>query len=778
MTKFRTTTAVCAWIGAITIASSASLAQDQIGPVTPQGQAEEPEIVVTAQRRAERSSDVPISVTSLNAEQLGIANVTQLSDTVKLTPGLRFDSQGAATQPTIRGVGTAITTSGGGPNVGIYVDGFFQSNPYVADFQLTKVSSIQVLKGPQGTLFGRNTTGGAILVTTDDPSTDDAMQFSLRYGRFDTIRTQAYVTLGLTDRIAFDVEAAYNYGNGFQTNILSGDDHIGQYRSWSVRSGLKIDVTDDVSILLRYTHADAADPTPQLVNAFVDKDGSANFFSKVSAAGQAVYGRSSSAGQALIYLYAPAGTFATQPGQIALNDPVSFHNRSDIIQGTIKADIGIADLISYTQYRHDDTPYFGDLDATALPFFQINVPVINKTFSQEFVLTSKPGSPLQWTAGLNYNQTRDTWDVNAAFGGTPFGDFGGSSTMTKSYAAFADLTYEFGDRFFITLGGRYSRDIVTDAYFKTNFTTVAYEGSNGQSIPSTVAPETKIFAEDLKNDSLTPRLVLRYKPSADSSIYGSYTRGYKAGILNVGGLSLQPVSPEEINAFELGYKFDNRTFAIDLATFYYDYKNLQVSSYQNGAAQIRNAASSEIYGVEGQIRYSVTPAFNVNLGAAWTHARYKSFVNAPFYTYCDPTAAVGTATGCVPIALGGFGPGALIQTTTDASGMQMQRAPEFTATLGASYSLAVSGGRLMLSGNLYYSSDFYFDPSEQFRQDAYETLSLRAEWTDSSDHFSLAVYGDNVTGRRYRTQVLFNTLGTGSVWNMPATYGMSMTVKF
>jgi hypothetical protein len=137
------------------------------------------------------------------------------------------------------------------------------------------------------------------------------------------------------------------------------------------------------------------------------------------------------------------------------------------VQGTIKADISFATLTSYTQYRDERTPYYGDLDATALPFFGINVNIVDKTFSQEFLLNSKSGSRLQWTVGANYFQYRDTWDVNASFGDAPFVDFGGSSTKTKSYAAFADATYQLADRLFVTGGLRYSHDIVDDAYFKT-----------------------------------------------------------------------------------------------------------------------------------------------------------------------------------------------------------------------------------------------------------------------------------------------------------------------
>jgi iron complex outermembrane receptor protein len=777
--NIRVMTSVFALVCAAACMPSAAMAQES-GASADQGPAEG-DIVVTAQRRAEKSLDVPITVTTLGEQQLSIANVRSLSDTAKLTPSLRFDSQGPAVQPTIRGVGTAITTSGGGPNVGIYVDGFFQSNTYVSDFQLMRVQNIQVLKGPQGTLFGRNTTGGAILVTTADPSTTPSAEVKADYGRFNSLNLQAYGTFGITDKIAMDIEGMYRRGDGFQTDVsrtntgaFTNNNKIGKYENWSVRTGLKAELSDTVSVLLRYTHSETSDPMTQLVNAFVDTDGSSGFLSKVSAAGQAAYGTASTTGRALVYFYAPAGTYTTKPGEINLNPPQSFKSNSDTIQGTIKADLGFANLTSYTQYRDDNSPYFGDLDATALPFFNIFVGVKDKTFSQEFLLNSKPGTRLQWTAGLNYFQIKDTWDVQASFGNSAFGPFGGSSTKTESFAAFLDAQYEVTDKFFVTLGGRYSHDIVTDAYFLTNASDTFYTGPNGEQIPFSGGAGVKIPVNDLKHDSFTPRVVLRYKPDDTSSVYASYTRGYKAGILNVGGQSQQPVEPEKIDAFEAGYKFDNRTFSVDLAGYYYDYKNLQVSSFQDGAAQIRNAASSEIYGLEAQGRYRVNRDVNVFGGAAWTHARYKSFTNAPFYSYCDPS--LGTSSGDALACVNGVG--TLAQTTTDASGKHMQRAPEFTGNIGASYGFDVSEGRLTLSGNLYYTSSFYFDPSEQFRQKGYEVLSLRGEWTDASNRYTIAVYGDNVTNRRYRTQVLFNTLGTGSVWNAPVTYGISLGAKF
>ena len=750
----------------------------------PEG-AQSDEIVVTAQRRAEVSRDVPITIASFDAALLATGNVDQLADTARLTSSLRFDAAGSFVQPSIRGVGTAITTSGGGPNVGIYVDGFFQSNSQVSDFQLMRVRNIQVLKGPQGTLFGRNTTGGAILVTTQEPSSDRQAQAKVSYGGFNTFGAEGYVSYGLGESAAVDVEAIYRSGDGFVTNTIDGDNAYGANESWSTRLGFRADLTDRIGFIGRYIHSETDDPTPLLANAYVDRSGEAHFFGPVSEDGrnlyQSAFGVSDSTGRPLIVLYTDPSLYSTDPDEVTATDRISFTNESDGLQFTVSADLGWANLTSYTQYRTDSSVNLQDLDATGFGYFYIYIGVDDETVSQEFLLGSTGEGPLQWAAGLNYFRNEDLWTIGSSFIGAPIGSFGGSGTTTTSYAAFADVTWEFANRWFLTGGARYSDDTVSDAYFRLNGSSFTYTDANGNPV-ATTQEQRETFAliqvDDLHNSDVTPRLVVRYEPSDVSSIYGSWTRGYKAGILNVGGQSQLPVAPEEIDAYELGYKRDDGTLSFDVAAFYYDYQNLQVSSFQNGAAQIRNAASSTIYGAEAQARWRATDALIVFGGAGYTHAEYESFANAPFYSYCDPAIASPPPALANPMACGPYGPGSLTQSIADASGFQMQRSPEVTANLGASYDLALADGELTLSGNLYYSSDFFFDPAEQFKQDAYTTLSLRAQWVDPSERFTLAVFGDNVAGERYQTQALFNTLGIGSVWSAPANWGVSAAARF
>jgi iron complex outermembrane receptor protein len=691
-------------------------------PAPPEPGATLGEIVVTAQRREERSRDVPISITTLGAQQLTQANVQSLGDIVKLTPALRFDTVGAFAQPTIRGVGTALVTSGGGSDVGIYVDGFYVPNPLSADSQLMNVENVQVLKGPQGTLFGRNTTGGAILVTTAKPSADAHGVLEASYGSYDTAKLQGYATTGLTDNVAVDAEGAYRRGDGFVKNIYTGSRKDGEFENWSARFGLKADLSEDLSVLLRYEHQHVDDPTIELTNAPV------------------LDGRPLTPARTI-----PGAIVATRPGEISTNVPVYFHLKSDAFQGTATWDLHFATLTSYTQYRKEGSHQVIDVDVSSAP----NGPalllnIFDKTFSQEFLLTSHPGPALRWTAGLFYfNYVDDFKDGALSFGG-PFARFADSGTTTRSVAGFLDLTYAIRDDLFVTVGGRYSHDEVRDAFY------LQADLSGYVHLPT------------LKKDTFTPRLVVRYKPNENSSVYASVTRGYKAPIYNVGGNTPVPVNSETITAFEAGYKYGSSRLSFDLAGYYYKYRNLQVAAYNGTQSLVNNAGQARIYGADGQVRYALGNGFTLQAGAAYTDAKYTRYKDAPAFIL---DAATIDAFGFVP------------NTTVDASGNRMQRAPEFTANLGLTYQTDVAGGRAVLSGNLFHTSSIFFDPAEQFRQGAYDIVALRAEWTDPSDRYTLAVFADNVTNADYLTQYTGGPFGVRTVWGYPRTVGASVRVK-
>ena len=745
-------TAALAW------SPTAALAQDGAGNTR-----SDDEIVVTAQRRDEKSLDVPVTVTSLSASALETANVQSLSDIAKITPGLRFDFASGYSQPTIRGVGTAVVSSGAVGNVGIYIDGFYSPNPIATDLQLLKTRSVQVLKGPQGTLFGRNTTGGAILVQTADPSTETSGEAKISYGRYNEVKGQGYATFGLGEKVAIDVEGMYSRGDGFATNIGTNK-RVGDYENWSARVGLKAELSDSISVLLRYQHNSIDDPTSTLISGYRDTESTPGqvYINPVTGVRTPF-----TITQGSPFFAAPS-QFTNSPDQVAWGtqpaDQQFFRSKSDIFQGTIKADLGFADLTSYTQYRKEDADSRIEGDYSGVELFDIGLPNDNMTFTQELLFTSKPGTRLQWTAGLFYVKNRDTYrvffDFVPALGVSSRSFEFGSSSVSQSIAAYADLTYEVSPKFFITAGARYAHDWQKDVRSQAAFS------------PNVNATQANL--DTVKGDRVTPRVVLRYKPTDEMSLYASYSKGYKAAFLDLGGgTTNRTVKPEKIDAFEVGLKFDNRQVALEVAGFYYDYKDLQVSLYQSGQALIVNAASAKIYGLDAQARFNVSDAFSINLGANIIHARYKDFRNAPIYTPCLIQQIPADVGACA--SLGQSFP-IIGQQLNDVT---MQRAPSFTGNIGARYRADLAGGELQLSGNLYYSSKFFFGPSGiQFPQKGYEVLSLRAQWTDANDRFMVAVYGDNVTNSRYKTGVQYGNNGIGANWSKPVTYGVEFGVKF
>lgn len=713
-------------------------------------------IIVTAQRRQELSRDVPITVTSANAEQLQAANVESLVSLPKLAPGVRIDQQGSYTQPTIRGIGTTLVQTGVGSSVGTYVDGFYLPNALALDFNFVNVTGVQVLKGPQGTLFGRNTTGGAILISTADPSTDTGGSVEASYGRFDARKLQGYFTTGLTPDIAFSVEGQYSAGDGFHhANLYDGDpatgggyapgaptSHPGAYEKWSVRAGVKAWLSDSATLMFRYMHEDRQDPRGALDATY------------------RVGGQVYSAGDAF-----PGTIFAFGRRDFAGNARSDFRMRADTFQLTGEFDLGFADLKSYTQYREEQIEQFVEGDYSSASVLALGLPERDEIMSQELVLNSKPGGRLQYSGGIFLFQQKVAADVNLAapfavdFGLAPDAntlfDFSATGAKISTYAAFADVTYEVVDNLFLTGGLRLSRDKVEDVYYQT------FPG----------VPDDFTYQSDRKDDKLTPRIVVRYKPMEEMSVYASFTKGYKSAIPDYRSTSGSDyLEPEDVKAWEAGFKYGTGAISFELAGFYYDYKNLQNGYYRVGETILSNAAKSRIKGLEAALRYDFGSGFEVSASGTYVDAKYRDY----------PTA--GNFVPIISRDLDGDGApdfeGFDTSTTIQARGNRVQHAPKFSGNISARYSTEVSGGTLVTSANLFHTSRIYFDAANQFSQGSYDLLSARVEWTDPTDSWTVAIYGDNLLDETYYTQMQVGTSAAGVVFGEPATYGISLRYRF
>jgi iron complex outermembrane receptor protein len=682
------------------------------------------EIVITAERRNEREQDVPISITTVTGaalEQKGITDVAQLPETV---PSLRIDYAGNTVQPTIRGVGSQVAGPGFVSNVGVYVDGFYIPSPGATDINLVDISSVSVLKGPQGTLFGYNATGGAIQITTPTPQQETSGFARVGYGSHNDINGAFYATTGITPVLAFNVAGSYDTGNGYVTNIVTGDRKAGEYTTWSIRPKLLFTPTDDMSFLFVYSHSYDDDPWTQ---------------NTIARNGETI-------GDII-----PGNIIATGRGQVSNNAPNFMHLQSD--SGTITSTFkfNFADLTSYSGYRKDYVSQGLEYDDTPANIYAAEWTIPDSTFTQEFDLTSKPGGPLQWVLGAFYMDLKDIYhyNTNSAVSpsgtGAPFNPLFTSTNDTKSAAAFGDATYQVADKVFLTAGGRYSHDescLSFDLY-----------------IASLVGSGCTTFT------NFSPRAVARYQIDSDSNVYTSFTEGYKSGTLPGSSFSLVPVQPEKIDAFEVGYKIATNAVHFNTAAFYYDYKDIQITAYgANGASVTRNAAAAHIYGLDGDLTWDVTKDFALNVSGAYTHARYVDFPNAiGFQQNLNPASA----------SYGQFG-----VFNINANGLDVQRTPDFAGSVGGSYGFDVGGGRLVLNANLFYTSKFYFDSVEQLPQDSYSLLNLRATWTDRTGRYAVSVFGTNVTDTKYFAQNFTDTFASRAVYGPPALAGGTFTVHF
>jgi len=682
------------------------------------------DIIVTAQKRSERLQDVPISIQAITAAQIEARGLTQVSQLPQSIPALRINYAGINIQPSIRGIGSLVAGPGFYSNIPVYIDGYYVPTPGASDFDLISISSVNVLKGPQGTLFGFNATGGAIQLNTREPQQTPTMIARVGYGSYNHLAAAFYGSAGIAPTLAADIAASYERSDSFIRNVVTGDDDAGRFHRWNVRTKVRWDPVDAVSLTFAYGHRFENNPRAVLTNA---RNG------------------------ATVGIRVPDNIIVTDRGEFAGLGPTLFRIESDSFTLTSRFDLGFGDLVSYTGYRKDHIQQALDYDTTPANIYSVQTDIPDKTFTQEFNLTSKPGGPLNWVLGAFYMNTTDVYhfDTNtptAADGyGAPFNRLFDTRNNLKSYALFADATYEVADRLFLTAGGRYS---INKPYLDYQLIPSNATGSGGVTF---------------KNFS--PRAVVRYELTPRSSVYASYTQGYKSGTLPGSGFSLNPINPEKIDAYELGYKIANSRVRFNIAGYYYDYRDIQITAFgANGASVTRNAAKAEIYGIDGDLTVNITPDFSIEASGAYVHARYKDFPDAiGFQQNLDPASATY---------------GRFLNIGINATGFPVARTPRFAGTIAANYGLDVGGGRLVLNASLFHTDSFYFDTVKQLPEPGYEIVSLRATWTDPTDHVDLSVFGTNVTDSKYRAYSQIDSYSARQTWGDPAMVGVSATVRY
>lgn len=676
-------------------------------------------IVVTAQRRSQRLVDVPISITTATAADLERIGPTSLENLTKAAPGVYLQRNIYGLSPTIRGIGSTLVTSGGEQNVSVYVDEIYYPTPSGNIFDLASIAGVEVLKGPQGTLFGRNATGGAVLLRTLDPGSKVEGRFNASYERFDQVRTSAYLNVPLDDKIAVNGSVAYRYANGYVRDLKT-DRITNQGDSFTARGKLLVEPTDDLSVIFTAAHADFDDPSGSDTRNI-----------------------------------RPARIVAALGGPIAKDRYHSSNNteqyiktQTDEYSARARLNVWGGTLSSFTAFLRNDLAGLNEIDLSYLNQ-DVALKVATKTFSQEVNFASAENEPLTYVAGLYYFRSRSKVPLLTSTG-TPLSN---SAGRLNSIAGYADGTYRIGD--FSIIGGiRYSD-----------------EDRGNKSAMGVLAPSPYTRVQKKTDRQWTPRVGLSYALADETKVYSTYSKGFKSGVFDATSPNGPSVSPEKVNAFEVGLKSASRDISFNAAAFYYDYKDTQVNatiSGQNGAVftQLFNVPKSRIYGVEADITAHLGEAFDLRTAVAYTHARYRDFKSAPGYV--DNPLIPSTAGGLL-----------YANVSLDVSGATMVRAPEFTASSTLTYYASLDANKeLTVAVSPYYSSRVYFTFDNSLSQPGYVALDGSATLTVDGN-MTFSVYGRNLTDSKHKISMSQSALSLEAVrYVQPRVFGVSFGYSF
>jgi len=704
------------------------------------------EIVITAQRRSENLQNVPITVTALTERALTKAGVTTTIELQAITPGLVTIESGSAFLPYIRGVGSDQVAEGSDSSVATYIDGVYVAFKAANILELNDIARIEVLKGPQGTLFGRNATGGALNITTKDPGASSTADLDVGYGSFDEKSAHVYLSTPLTDTLGVNFAASHDQDDGYIRDFTTGH-KVGALNSTTANTKFVWKPTTKFTAKLGLQYVESSDNAPQADHFVVGTNP-----------------------VALPGVPTPTGNFNT--GADA-TPPVKVSEGTARLE--LKYDFGYASLVSITGYQQGFETSGADEDSTAAPLEAVQVKAKNTTFSEELQLVSDATKPFQWIVGGFYMNDRELQQYVHIAVGLPLNptaaEFGPASQFlafhptipTISRAVFGQASYNITDRDRITVGLRYTEETkaynnVLDAYFPNGSGGLAFAAVGTGNGLKTFSVPTWRFSYD-------------HHFSGDLMAYVSYNRGFKSGLFQdtVLGANQKAVNPEILDAYEGGLKADlfEHRLRLNGSGFYYDYSNIQVSilSAGSGVTSTENAGAAQMYGLDLDATAAPIEDLNLRAGLELLHSEYTNYPNASVFEQ-NPA-----------------GPGN-ISTTVNAKGESTVYAPKVTFNLGADYTIRALpfGDRLAFAGNYYYNDGYDVQPAapggEYSRVNSFSTLNANITWFAKHDGLYVKLWGENLTDAIYPIYSLPNNFGFGRANAKPTTAGVTVGASF
>ena len=713
------------------------------------------EIVVTAQKRSENIQNVPISVSAVSGSTLQAAHITNVAELPLMVPALTISQNEDTLNIFMRGIGNPATTVGDEASVAVYIDGVYYPRLPQALLELNNIDHIEVLKGPQGTLFGRNATGGLIQIITKDPSSTPTLHVDGGYGNYQTFTGNIYASDGFGENLAGDIALHDNHmGAGWGHNLYDGT-AFNWADSKSARTKWVYKPAEGTKLTLAYDYSESA--TTQVLSGL----------------------------QAPGFTHgAPCGATCipfTPPNNVPYpywgfyngnNDSPS--GSDDISQGgslKLEQDVAIAKLVSISAVRNQIGDLYNDPDYSPQPWFGAVLGYREHSLSQELQLISKADSLFDWTVGVYYMHMTSAYDPGRLTGAEyqnafslPAGEFDiyGSETL-NSYAAYTQETFHVTSNTNLTTGLRYTVDKVS-----ANGHNDIVDRTLGVDINTGSQSESQNF------DKLTYRLALDHHFTDDLMAYVSYNRGFKAGTFNIFPFSGAPnppspaVSPEVVDAFEVGAKTDlfEHRLRTSAALFYNKVGNLQVQTIRPigdppvEEVFLTNAAKAKSYGLDLDLQALFTDQLSAHLSTTIQNPYYSSYADA------------GKS---VPVA-GGVG---TELTTFDASGRQLVYSPKFAFTAGLNYRLPTIVGEWGAAIDYAFTSGYPFNPDQVVNNGNVGLLSGRVSYTPAGagSHWKILLWGKNLTNKEYLDGSEEQNNRTGEVVTpaAPRTYGFTVS---
>ncbi|WP_206244149.1 TonB-dependent receptor [Novosphingobium terrae] len=691
------------------------------------------DIIVTAQRRSENLQKVPIVVTALNNTQLTRSGVVSLPTLSLVAPGLNSRTSGGGVfQPSIRGIGTSSNVVEN--PVALYIDGVYLANQNESNRELPDVEQIAVLKGPQGTLFGRNSTGGVIQITTKRPTQEFSGQVKAEIDNYATLRTGAYLTGGVAKDLAASISVDYaTQGRGWGTNLVTGNDTFKLAHSLSLRGKLLYEPDADTSLMLIGDYMDRK----QYTYTFVPYPGTT--------------------------FVGPATRLAGKQDTASPIDPYAAYHGGGVSL-TAEHRLSFAKLTSITAYRQGTTSYLFDDAPSGTPIFYVGVAPgnqPNKSFSEELQLSSVGNGPVKYTFGVFYFFNRNSNSpVFRDFFPTFYGATNGPPTAnqstltygsekTQSVAPFGQMDITLLKDTTLTLGARYTyekRELVGNALLNLY---------NGNTINVNYNPAP------LTINKPTWRAALSHQFTSTVLGYVSYNRGIKSGGFNILTPSNPAYLPEKLDAYEAGFKTElfGRRLRLNAGGFYYNYDNLQVTQFVGVSQTVVNGARARLYGLDVDFNAKLTSEFSLSGGFEMLHAHFTSYPNA---------------VGSIPKATGGA---TLI--SVDASGNRIPQSQKFVGTLALDYEKQFSSGTFHANVTGNYNGNYKFEADNFLTQGAYTLLNSSLSWQPAHSALTVSIWGRNLLNAIVLNNATSQAIGYPvSYGQPPRTFGVTGKVTF